>query len=91
MNEIIAEFTGIETGGFETKKLVEYLPKLNQRVYGMKQDLETFLRIIEELNVNVEELADVKKHQLEAIRTIKVKMIFFIHFLLTLFVYSFYF
>ncbi len=72
LGEINAEFTGIERGGYETRKLVDYLPKLNKRVYGMKQDLETFLRIIQELNVDGRELPDVRKHQDETARTIKV-------------------
>ncbi len=72
LGETNAEFTGIERGGYETRKLVDYLPKLNKRVYGMKQDLETFLRIIQELNVDGRELPDVRKHQDETARTIKV-------------------
>ncbi len=72
LGEINSEFSAIERGGYETGKLVDYLPKLNQRVYGMKQDLETFLRIVQELNVDGHQLPDVKQHQDETARTIKV-------------------
>lgn len=72
LSEVTGEFSGIETGGYETKKLVDYLPKLNERVYGMKQDLSTFLRIIEELKIDAVQLADIKQHQLDTMNKIKV-------------------
>ena len=72
LNELLAEFSGIEEGGFELKKLAEYLPQLNQKVNGMKQDLEVFLRIVTELNVDSEKLADVSQHQKKTISCIKV-------------------
>lgn len=71
LSEVTGEFSGIETGGYETKKLVDYLPKLNERVYGMKQDLSTFLRIIEELKIDAVQLADIKQHQLDTMNKIK--------------------
>lgn len=71
LSELTAEFDCIEKGGFETKKLGEYLPQMNKRAYGMKQDLEVFLRIVQELNVDERQLPDVKRHQCETIKTIK--------------------
>ena len=72
LDELEAEFSGIETGGFETKKLNEYLPQMSRRVFGMKQDLDVFLRIIAELQVNERELVDVKRHQCDTQNTIRV-------------------
>ena len=82
LNELLAEFSGIEEGGFELKKLAEYLPQLNQKVNGMKQDLEVFLRIVNELNVDSDKLADVLQHKKKTISCIKVKLDFFKSFII---------
>lgn len=78
LDELSAEFSAIEGGGFETNKLESYLPKINQRAYGMKQDLEVFLRILAELKIKEPQLGDVKKHQVDGMNVIKVM----VHFLL---------
>ncbi len=74
--ELTAEFDCIEKGGFETKKLSEYLPQMNKRAFGMKTDLEVFLRIIKELNIDENQLPDVKRHQNETLNSIKVSWSF---------------
>jgi hypothetical protein len=73
LNEISAEFNSIEQGGFDLKKLSEYLPQLNQRVFGMKQDLEVFKRIISELSIDDPKMSDVKFHQSKTLNNINVR------------------
>ncbi len=53
----------------------EYVPQMHQRACGMKRDLEIFLRIVTELDIDAAELPDVKKHQNQTIHNIKVSSI----------------
>jgi hypothetical protein len=50
----------------------EYLPQLHQRTHSYKVDLEAFLRVINELVIDGNELPDVKKKQGEVASAIKV-------------------
>ena len=50
----------------------EYLPQLHQRTHSYKVDLEAFLRVINELIIDANELPDVKKKQGEVASAIKV-------------------
>jgi hypothetical protein len=58
----------------------EYLPQLHQRVCVYKKDLETFLRIVSEIQVDVngQGLNDIKKNQDKIIHSIQVKFDFHI-------------
>ena len=59
-------------GGIDRTMSKEYLPQLHQRTCGYKFDLEAFLRVINELKIDQNELPDVKKKQTEVVSAIKV-------------------
>ena len=52
--------------------IAEYVPQMHQRACGMKRDLEIFLRIVNELEVDEAELPDIKRHQRQTISNIRV-------------------
>jgi hypothetical protein len=59
-------------GGIDRTMSKEYLPQLHQRTHGYKVDLEAFLRVINELVIDANELPDVKKKQDEVVSSLKV-------------------
>lgn len=50
LNEAANEFALIEAGSIEKTMIKEYLPQMHQRVHGMRRDLETFGRVLSELD-----------------------------------------
>lgn len=52
--------------------IAEYVPQMHQRACGMKRDLDIFLRILHELQIDGSDLPDVKRHQELTIKNIRV-------------------
>ena len=75
-NSTQAEFFNMENGTIDRSLSREYLPQMHYRVCGMKKDYETFLKVINELNVDEQSMPDVKRHQNNIINQIKVMYIF---------------
>lgn len=74
LNDLQAEYAQAETDGLDRTMINEYVPQMHQRACGMQRDLEIFLRVVIELDIDENELPDVKKHQIQTIHNIKVDL-----------------
>ena len=71
LSNLFKQFVHLK-GGLDRTMIAEYVPQMHQRACGMKRDLEIFLRIVSELDIDEEELPDVKRHQHQTIKNIEV-------------------
>jgi hypothetical protein len=68
----VNEFGLMENGTIDRSLSREYLPQMHYRVCGMKKDYETFLKVINELQVDQHRMPDVKRHHVNITNKIKV-------------------